>query len=289
MNQSEDSLINFLNMIIGHELLVVRFLAFLFFLVIIWIGGKVVNILISRIQRFSPDLVNGLKFLTNIFQLYLLTLGFFTILGATQELLLGLSALIVTVIGFASTSVASNIFGGLYLIVTRPFKVGDLIKTQGTVGIVEEIGLNSTRIIKFDRTTVTIPNNNLLNISLLNYNVDKANGGEFSYFSTFFKEKTPDIPSVVYRSSVELQLNVIKPPIPLSAVKERLDQVCEEFTPIFGFEPKYHFGQYDFRLKVRLLIFARSGYLIFNSWPYFMESIVNIAYQELQNVEETGP
>ncbi|MHA2075681.1 MAG: mechanosensitive ion channel domain-containing protein [Candidatus Hodarchaeales archaeon] len=286
MNQSENSLIDVLNMIIGHDLLIVRFLALIFLLVIIWIGGKSFNIFISRIQRFPPDLLNGLKFLTNIFQLYLVTLGFFTIIGASQEFLLGLSALIVTVIGFASTSVASNIFGGFYLIVTRPFKVGDLIKTQGTVGIVEEIGLNTTRIIKFDRTTVTIPNNNLINASLLNYNVDKKNGGAF--FSTYFKEGTPDLPSVVYRSSVELQLNFIKPPIPLSSVKERLDQVCEEFTPIFGFKPKYYFGHYDFRLKVRLLIFARSGYLIFNSWPFFIESIVTKAYRELQNVEETG-
>lgn len=256
------------------------------YIIIIWICGKLLNLLISRIQRFSPDLENGLRFLTNIFQIYLITLGFFTFLGANQEFLLGLSALIVTVIGFASTSVASNIFGGLYLIVTRPFIVGDLIRTQGTVGIVEEIGLNFTRMIKFDQTTVTIPNNNLINASLLNYNIKKRNENRFIEASSFFGEDIPDLPCVMYRSSVELQLSVLNPPIPITAVRERLDKVCEEFTPVFGIRPRYHFGKYNFRLIVRLLIIARSGYVIFNSWPFFLESITRNIYRELQDVEE---
>lgn len=261
-------------------------LTLLLFIVVIWICGKFFNLLIIRIQRFSPDLENGLRFLTHFFQIYLITLGFFTILGANQEFLLGFSALIVTVIGFASSSVASNIFGGLYLIVTRPFIVGDLIKTQGTVGIVEEIGLNFTRIIKFDRTHVTIPNNNLINASLLNYNIKKRNENRFIDASSFFGEEVPDLPCVMYRSSVELQLSVLNPPIPITEVKERLNQVCEDFTPVFGIKPRYHFSKYNFRLKVRLLIIARSGYIIFNSWPYFLESITKNIYRELQEEEE---
>ncbi len=272
--------------IIEDNYLFTSILAAVILVIVVWLGGKFLKLVISRIQRFAPDLENGLKFLTHIFQIYIITIGLFTILGASQEFLLGLSALLVTVIGFASTSVASNIFGGLYLILTKPFKVGDLIKTQGAMGIVEEIGLNYTRIVKLDRNIVTIPNNNLINASLLNYNIRKEKDQRFIDISNSLADDSPDGPYVKLRSSIQLQLNVVDPPITVSTVIERLDHVCEEFAPIFGFKPFYFFGKYEFRLTVDLLIIARNGYTIFNSWPYLLESIIKNVFIELQEEEE---
>ncbi len=61
-------------------------------------------------------------------------------------------------IGFASQDILKNIFGGLIIVLDRPFQVGDKIKVGDHYGEVTEIGLRATRIRTPDDNTVTIPN-----------------------------------------------------------------------------------------------------------------------------------
>ncbi|MFX1515860.1 MAG: mechanosensitive ion channel domain-containing protein [Promethearchaeota archaeon] len=257
------------------------------FMIVIWLCGKVVKAFVNKIPVFSADAKNSINLLISVGQIFLATMGVFTLLGADEDFILGFSTIVAAVIGIASASVASNVFGGLYLIITRPFTVGDLIKTEEAIGIVEEIGLNFTKIIQIDRTTVIIPNSRLLNVSLLNYSTQLPGEGDRKgimkaldsinvlpdlYFEQFTK----------FKNLVEFQLNVITPPISIEALKHRLDAICEKFAPIYGFRPTYYFGKYDFRQKVYLIITAPNAYTIFNSWPYLMESIAETVFVELQ-------
>jgi len=77
------------------------------------------------------------------FYLLVILIGFVgiaLIFNVDPELVISTSTLVATAIGFASTSIATNLVGGLYLIITRPFGVGDFINAQGNEGIVIEIG-----------------------------------------------------------------------------------------------------------------------------------------------------
>jgi small conductance mechanosensitive channel len=51
----------------------------------------------------------------------------------------------------------------------KPFKVGDLIETQGYIGIVYEIQIFNTLLKTLDNRVVFLPNGNLSNSSLINY------------------------------------------------------------------------------------------------------------------------
>jgi hypothetical protein len=214
----------------------------------------------------------------------------FSFLGASQEFILGFSAILATVIGFASTSIATNLYGGLYLIITRPFRVGDLIQAQEAVGIVKEIGLTFTRIVQLDKTIVIIPNSNLLNVSLLNYSIQspshqKTQEGVFTALDAIkiiSSELYFDSRYIKLRRLIQLQLNAVTPPISLTEVNKRLTSVCKKFTPIFGYEPTYYFGKSDYRQNTYLLITAPDAYTIFNTWPYLMESIMETVFAELQ-------
>ncbi len=167
----------------------------------------------------------------------------------------------------------------MYILTTRPFHVGDFIKTQGIEGIVQEIGINYSHLITIDRTIVKIPNGNLLNTSLLNYTEkDDAKLNNFISSSLF----TPSKRFVNYRKMVELRLDIIDPPISIKSVKERLELVCKEYTDVFGAKPVYYLGKHEFRQELFLVIRAYDGYTIFNAWPYFMESLMRQIYQELQ-------
>src|SRR5690606_30681737 len=72
-------------------------------------------------------------------------------------------------VAFAAQDTISNVFGSIIIYSDRPFKVGDWVKIGTVEGDVEEIGIRSTRIRKFDKTVVLVPNKRLTNEEILNF------------------------------------------------------------------------------------------------------------------------
>jgi MscS family membrane protein len=63
-----------------------------------------------------------------------------------------------------------NLFGSFTLIADRPFVVGELVKIGGQdMGVVEVVGLRSTRIRTADDTLLIVPNSNLTTMNITNY------------------------------------------------------------------------------------------------------------------------
>lgn len=70
----------------------------------------------------------------------------------------------------AAKDTVSNFFGSLTVILDRPFSIGDWVSINGNVeGMVEEVGLRSTRIRTFYDSQVTLPNGQLTNVHIDNY------------------------------------------------------------------------------------------------------------------------
>lgn len=61
-------------------------------------------------------------------------------------------------IALAAQKTVENLFGGVTLIADQPVRVGDYCRFGNTEGVIEDIGLRSTRIRTLDRTIVTVPN-----------------------------------------------------------------------------------------------------------------------------------
>ncbi len=63
------------------------------------------------------------------------------------------------IVGFASQQAFSNIIGGIFLVLFKPFRVGDLIRVgQINEGYVEDITLRHTVIKDFENKRIVIPN-----------------------------------------------------------------------------------------------------------------------------------
>ncbi len=73
------------------------------------------------------------------------------------------------VIGFASQQVFSNILSGLFLLVERPFTIGDPVTVEGVSGQVVDINIFSTRIRAWDGYIVRLPNTKVLGATIYNY------------------------------------------------------------------------------------------------------------------------
>lgn len=62
------------------------------------------------------------------------------------------------VVGFSVKDVLSNLAAGMFLLVKRPFKVGEIVNVAGVLGRVEEMTLSSCLIITEEQHHVTVPN-----------------------------------------------------------------------------------------------------------------------------------
>lgn len=72
-------------------------------------------------------------------------------------------------LALAAQETVANLFGGLTIMVDKPFVIGDWIQTQDVEGTVEDIGFRSTRIRTFDQAIVTVPNSGLAKSNITNW------------------------------------------------------------------------------------------------------------------------
>jgi MscS family membrane protein len=70
---------------------------------------------------------------------------------------------------FAAKDTLANIFGGLVIILDKPFSIGDYIKTANVEGVVEDINFRSTKIRDVDKGLVTEPNSTIANSTITNW------------------------------------------------------------------------------------------------------------------------
>jgi MscS family membrane protein len=71
-------------------------------------------------------------------------------------------------IGFGAQKTIENLFGGVSVLGDEIFRVGDVCRFGDRTGVVEDIGLRSTRIRTDERTLVAIPNGTVATINLEN-------------------------------------------------------------------------------------------------------------------------
>lgn len=88
--------------------------------------------------------------------------------GVDITAVLGAAGVAGVAIGFASQTSLSNLISGLFLVLERPFKIGDLIEVDGSTGTVHSIEMLSTYIRTFDNRVIRIPNEMLAKSKLIN-------------------------------------------------------------------------------------------------------------------------
>lgn len=95
---------------------------------------------------------------------------FLNIVGVETASIGSIIASVGVAVGLAVQGSLSNFAGGIVILVTRPFKVGDYINAQGVEGTVEDIRMFYTHLTTVDNKVVLVPNGTLSSGVIVNVN-----------------------------------------------------------------------------------------------------------------------
>ena len=155
----------------GTDLAIKVLAAIAFWIIGRWLIGKVVSLIQAAMGRNDVD-PTLTKYMGSIIAVALniaLVLGILGYFGIQTTSIAAMLAGAGVAIGVAWSGLLAHFAAGAFLLVLRPFKVGDFISAGGTVGTVQEIGLFATTIVTPDNVMTVVGNNKLFSDNIQNF------------------------------------------------------------------------------------------------------------------------
>lgn len=191
--------------------------------IIFWIVGRWLIHLVQRMleqvlekQKVDPSLMryigNFLGVTLNIV-LVVAILGYF---GVQTTTFAALVAGVGIAVGAAWGGLLSNLAAGAFLLVLRPFKVGDFVTAGGITGTVREIGLFVTAINTPDNVMTMVGNAKIFNDTIQNFTINDyrrvelkcqlAGSADHVAAMKLLREKLAAVPNVLATPAVDVEI-----------------------------------------------------------------------------------
>ncbi len=125
-------------------------------------------------------------------------------LNAYGNTLLTGAGVLAAIVGFASQSAFSNIISGIFLVIFRPFSVGDRVQIgQLYTGNVEDITLRHTVIRNFENRLIVIPNSVINNETIINSTLSNELVCIFVEFTIAFSSDVDKAIQIIHDQAVQ--------------------------------------------------------------------------------------
>ena len=164
-------------------------------LVIIRLLMRIVDRLLDR-AKSVVDIRIYIRSAIHVFLWFLLALVVAGSLGADVSSVIAMLSVIGLAVSLALQNTLSNLAGGLMILVTKPFTVGDYIDAEGTAGTVTEIGLAYTKLTTPDSKRISVPNSQMSAAKIVNY-TNEAGRRVDLYFSASYDAPTQTVRSAI--------------------------------------------------------------------------------------------
>ncbi len=148
--------------------------AVLIYLIGSWVVGRIVRGLrrvMNRLkyeeslQRFLMNLISwGLRIV--------LVIVVVSALGVDVTMFAAIFAAAGLAVGLALQGSLSNFAGGVLVMIFKPFRIGDLVETQGVLGVVKDIDILNTKLITPQSKLAIVPNGAIANGNIINYTAE---------------------------------------------------------------------------------------------------------------------
>jgi small conductance mechanosensitive channel len=192
--------------------------AFLLWFVGRWLIGKVV-MTVGRVltaKQIDSTLQRYLVSILEVVMSIVLAIGILGFFGFETTSFAALIAAAGVAIGAAWAGLLSNFAAGAFLMVLRPFKVGDSIESGSVSGTVKEIGLFSTTLLTADNVPTYVNNSRIMGDTLRNFSdaphrrVDRTaqvdHGADPRQVMAMLRERITAIPNVLTEPAPQIEI-----------------------------------------------------------------------------------
>jgi small conductance mechanosensitive channel len=200
--------------------------AILFWVLGRWLIGFAVGLVEKALARQSvdPTVLRYVGSFITVTLNILLVVGILGYFGVQTTSLAALIAAIGLAIGMAWSGLLANLAAGGFIIVLRPFKVGDFVTAGGVTGTVKEIGLFATAINTPDNVLTLVGNNKIFSDTIQNYThnpyrrvelkAQLSGAADWQAAAAVLKQRIAAIPNVLSDPPVDveiLEFNLVGP------------------------------------------------------------------------------
>ncbi|MBE6356437.1 MAG: mechanosensitive ion channel [Lentisphaerae bacterium] len=218
---------------------------------LVWGICRMISVFNRRLCAYAERQDNRLDKLTvgmfgNVMKTAVLVCAFFFIGQNIFELnitaLLAGAGVVGLALALAAKDTVSNFFGTLVIIADSPFRIGDRIECQNITGIVQNVGMRSSRILLDDESICTVPNSILTNSVLRRIN-----------------------PRFVMKRSFDLSLTYSTAPEALERAKTILHEILDDLNgkDAPGNRPHIFFASFgESSLNIRVIVWLKCTSLL---------------------------
>ncbi|UQA55531.1 mechanosensitive ion channel family protein [Polyangium aurulentum] len=142
----------------------------------VWIGGRIVIRAVLKLldrsaaaRKLDDTISRYLHSAANALLNILLIITVLGVFGVETMTFAGVLAAAGVAVGLAWSGLLSNWASGIFMVVLRPFKVGDVISVAGTTGLVHSIGLFVTALDTGDGVRTYIGNSKIFSDTIQNF------------------------------------------------------------------------------------------------------------------------
>lgn len=193
---------------LGHILSAI--LTLLVCLVVVHLVMKLVTRLLNRVQKLN-DRLRKITLTAVKAVLYVLT-AIITAgaLGVNTTSLTAIMSVLTLGVTLAAEDILGNVAGGMILLSSRPFAIGDIIQSGDMTGIVREINLNHTKLETFDGQIVFLPNKELSASRIVNFTA-LGKRRVVRTVTASYDAPTEDVKAACREALAQVEANLIDP------------------------------------------------------------------------------
>ena len=171
--------------------------------VLVVIGLIIIKLLLRVLDRAMSrfDLDSGIRRLlrsgVRILMLFVLVLIVLSYLDISITSLVAVLSVVGLALSLAVQNLLSNVAGGIQLLSTKPFSVGDFIEAGGVSGTVAEAGTFYTKLRTIDNKLIQVPNSEIAGEKIINYSAEELRRVDLTISASY------DAPIELVKSTIQ--------------------------------------------------------------------------------------
>lgn len=247
----------------------VDYLYFGISILLVYIINKIIARIIHKaaVEKIPADLENILLLFIRFLMVIVILYSAVIFLNIGQSTVLGLSIFLGSIISFGSIHTIQNFISGMYILITEPFSINDMVRIGNSEGVVTEISLNYTSLLNFEGLIEYVPNKKIIGSTIINFDLKVSEAVKGLSWNDKLKSSFDD------REITRYTFVWGAPLIDYDEMKRILDKICKKYEKVFGYLPEYIPDKINHRFEFSFALSADNPMIILKNKTDFLDEI----------------